>query len=314
MPSDFTRVFDADLAAAGIPKTDAHGRTLDIHCLRHTFATLLARNGASPSVAQKLLRHSDIRLTTNIYTHLDLADTAGAVAALPAFWFPPIEAGAGWAPTRRSPGNWKGSCQTAVLWIEYSVLVDKYGSLYPIDPMATEDRQQKARAIFRKHRGLLRTKDAIRLGIHPRTLYSMRDAGEIQQVGRGHFRLSDLPQFGNPDLVAVALAVPKGVVCLISALSFHGIGTQIPRVVDVAIEKDTKRPQIEYPPVRTLWFGGSAFKSGVQIHDLDGVPIRIYSPAKTVADCFKCRNKIGLDVALEALREVRRSRLAWIFA
>ena len=84
MPSDFKRVFDGDLAAAGIPKTDAQGRTLDIHCLRHTFATLLARNGTSPAVAQKLMRHSDIRLTMNLYTHLDLADAATAVAALPA--------------------------------------------------------------------------------------------------------------------------------------------------------------------------------------------------------------------------------------
>ncbi len=84
VPSNFTRVFDADLAAAGIPKTDRQGRTLDVHCLRHTFATLLARSGVSPSVAQKLMRHSDIRLTMNIYTHLDLSDTAGAVAALPA--------------------------------------------------------------------------------------------------------------------------------------------------------------------------------------------------------------------------------------
>jgi len=83
VPSDFKRVFDSDLDAAGIAKTDAQGRTLDIHCLRHTFATLLARSGASPATAQKLLRHSDIRLTMNIYTHLDLADTASAVAALP---------------------------------------------------------------------------------------------------------------------------------------------------------------------------------------------------------------------------------------
>ena len=178
--------------------------------------------------------------------------------------------------------------------------------------MATGDRKQTARTIFRKHGGLLRTKDAIRMGIHPRTLYSMRDAGEIQQVSRGHYRLSDLPQLGNPDLVAVALAVPKGVVCLISALSYHGVGTQIPRVVDVAIEKDTKRPRIGYPPIRAFWFSGLAFKSGVQVHDLDGVPVKIYSPAKTVADCFKCRNKIGLDVALEALREVRRSRQATV--
>ena len=83
VPSDFKRVFDADLAAAGIAKTDAHGHTLDIHCLRHTFATLLARRGVSPTVAQKLMRHSDIRLTMSVYTHLELADTAEAVAALP---------------------------------------------------------------------------------------------------------------------------------------------------------------------------------------------------------------------------------------
>ena len=80
---NFLRTFNLDLAAAGIAKRDAHGRTVDVHCLRHTFATLLARNGVSPSVAQKLMRHSDIRLTMNTYTHLDLADTASAVAALP---------------------------------------------------------------------------------------------------------------------------------------------------------------------------------------------------------------------------------------
>jgi len=197
-------------------------------------------------------------------------------------------------------------------WIRCSVLVDKYGNLYPRYLMVTDDRKQKALMIFRRHGGLLRTKDAIRLGIHPRTLYSMRDAGKLRQVSRGHYRLSDLPELGNPDLVAVALAVPKGIVCLISALSHHGIGTPIPRVVDIAIEKDTKRPRIDYPPIRTFWFSGPAFTSGVQVHDLDGVPVKIYSPAKTVADCFKCRNKIGLDVALEALREVRRSRLATV--
>ncbi|MCK4602600.1 MAG: type IV toxin-antitoxin system AbiEi family antitoxin domain-containing protein [Phycisphaerae bacterium] len=166
--------------------------------------------------------------------------------------------------------------------------------------------------MFHGHGGLLRTKDEIWLGIHPRTLYSMRDAGELEQVGRGHYRLTDLPQLGNPDLIAVALAVPKGVLCLISALSYHGIGTQIPRTVDIAIEKDIKRPRIDYPPIRTFWFSGPAFTEGVQTHDVDGVPVRIYSPAKTVADCFKCRNKVGLDVALEALREVRRNRLATI--
>ncbi len=178
--------------------------------------------------------------------------------------------------------------------------------------MANYDQRENAREIFRDHGGLLRTKDAIRLGIHPRTLYGMRDAGELEQISRGYYRMASLPQVGNPDLVATALAVPKGVICLISALSYHGIGTQIPHTVDIAIEKDTKRPRIDYPPIRTFWFSGSAFTEGVQVHDIDGVPVRIYSPAKTVADCFKCRNKVGLDVTLEALREVRRNRLATV--
>ena len=176
--------------------------------------------------------------------------------------------------------------------------------------MAINEQEHHARAVFGAHGGLLRTRDAIRLGIHPRTLYAMRDQGAIQQVRRGYYRLADLPDLGNPDLVSVALAVPKGVICLISALAYHGIGTQIPRVVDVAIHKDAKRPRIAYPPVRTFWLTGQALTAGVQTHDLDGVPVRIYSPAKTVVDCFKFRNRIGLDIALEALREVRRSRLA----
>lgn len=150
------------------------------------------------------------------------------------------------------------------------------------------------------------------MGIHPRTLYGMRDAGELEQIGRGYYRLADLPNLGNPDIVAIALAVPKGVICLISALSYYSIGTQIPRAVDIAIEKDTKRPRIDYPPIRTFWFSGSAFTEGVQVHDIDGVSVRIYSPAKTVVDCFKCRSKVGLNVALEALQEVRRNRLATV--
>ena len=178
--------------------------------------------------------------------------------------------------------------------------------------MANDEKKQQVRSIFQKHGGMLRTRDALGLGIHPRTLYAMRDAGELQQVRRGYLRLADLPELGNPDLVAAALAVPKGVICLISALSYHGIGTQIPRVVDVAIHKDTKRPRIGYPPIRIFWFTGKALTAGVQTRELDGVPVRIYSPAKTVADCFKFRNRIGLDVALEALREVRRNRLATV--
>ena len=182
--------------------------------------------------------------------------------------------------------------------------------------MVSDTKKQQARRIFQKrgqkHGGVMRTRDAMGRGIHPRTLYAMRDAGELQQVRRGCFRLADMPDIGNPDLVTATLAVPKGVICLISALAFHGIGTQIPRVVDVAVHKDTKRPRVDYPPIRIFWFTGDALTAGVQTHDLDGVSVKIYSPAKTVADCFKFRNRLGLDVAIEALREVRRNRLATV--
>lgn len=163
--------------------------------------------------------------------------------------------------------------------------------------------RDKALAAFRRHGGMLRTKQVLAMGIHPRTLYALRDAGQIAAVTRGRYRLADLPPLGNPDLVAVASTIPKGVISMISALAFHGITTQVPHQVDVALHRKGNRPRLKYPPVRVFWFSGPAFNEGIEAHVLDGVQVRIYCPAKTVADCFKYRNKIGLDVALEALRE-----------
>ena len=160
----------------------------------------------------------------------------------------------------------------------------------------------KAAAIFRGHGGVLRTMEAVRLGVHPRTLYAMRDSGMLEQLGRGLYRLADLPPLGNPDLVAVGLRVPEGVLCLLSALAVHEITTQIPHEVYVALRRGAEPPRLEHPPVRMFWFTGKAFAEGIEIHELDGVNIRVYGAAKTVADCFKYRNKLGLDVALEALR------------
>jgi len=169
-----------------------------------------------------------------------------------------------------------------------------------------------ALTLFRQHGGILRTKQALELGIHPRTLYALRDDGEIVQMVRGWYRLADLPPISDPDLVAVSSAVPKGVICLISALSFHGITTQVPHYVDLAIEQKAKRPQITYPPIRIFWFSGPAFTEGIETHLLDEVPVRIFNPAKSVADCFKFRNKIGLDVALEAMEMNLRQRLSTV--
>jgi predicted transcriptional regulator of viral defense system len=174
----------------------------------------------------------------------------------------------------------------------------------------TQDRDnfKKAKTLFLKQGGILKTKEAIRVGIHPRTLYEMLNAGVLERLNRGLYRLADLPPLGNPDLVSVSLKVPHGVICLISALHYHDITTQIPHEIYLALERGTEPPRLDHPPIRIFWFTGRAFAEGVEMHKIDGIPTHIYSPEKTVVDCFKYRNKIGLDVAIEALRECWRNR------
>jgi predicted transcriptional regulator of viral defense system len=159
--------------------------------------------------------------------------------------------------------------------------------------------------IFRRHGGTLRTAEALRLGIHPRTLYALRDSGALQQLSRGLYRLAELPPLSNPDLVIVAHRVPQGVICLVSALAFHGLTTQVPHAVDVALRANSGRPALDYPPLRVFWFSGPAWSEGVETHSIDGTPVRIFNPAKSVADSFKYRRKLGLDIALEGLRAYR---------
>jgi len=148
----------------------------------------------------------------------------------------------------------------------------------------------------------MRTSKAINLGIHPRTLYAMRDAGDIERLSRGFHRLTEMPPLSNPDLTTVALRVPKGVICLISALAFHELTTQIPHYIYIALLRGTEAPRMDYPPLRLFWFSPKPFVEGVETHLVDSAPVRVYNAEKTLADCFKFRNKIGLDVALEALR------------
>lgn len=152
---------------------------------------------------------------------------------------------------------------------------------------------------------MLRTSRAIRLGIHPRILYALRDVGEIEQVGRGLYRLSTAPPLSNPDLVPIAIRIPRAVVCLISALAHHGLTTQIPHAVDIALPSHAQVPKIDGVPLRVYWYPESSFRAGVDLVTIDDVAVRIYSPEKTIADCFKYRNKIGLDIAVEALRTYR---------
>lgn len=166
--------------------------------------------------------------------------------------------------------------------------------------------RQKALDIFRQHNGQLRTSEALRQGIHPATLYALRDAGELDQIGRGLYRLADLLPLSNPDLVVVAWKIPQAVICLISALAFHELTLQIPHVVDIAVASHTERPILKQPPIRVYWYSGQALTEGVEIHSIDAVPVKVYGPEKTLADAFKYRHKIGLDVALEALKMYRR--------
>jgi predicted transcriptional regulator of viral defense system len=159
-----------------------------------------------------------------------------------------------------------------------------------------------ASTIFRRHGGILRMSEAIRQGISKRTLYAMRDEGTLERLSRGLYRLASLPRLEAPDLVTAASRVPNGVICLISALAFHELTTQVPHAVDVAVSKGTETPRVDYPPINVYWFSGKAFSEGVETPAIDGVTLRIYSAEKSIADAFKFRNKIGLEVALEALR------------
>lgn len=162
--------------------------------------------------------------------------------------------------------------------------------------------QQRAVGVFQRNQGVLRTMQAIRLGVHPRTLYAMRENGTLEQISRGLFRLADLPPLGSPDLLTVAKLVPSGVLCLVSALSLHGLTTEIPHEVYVALPRGAETPRIEHPPIRVFRFGGAAHDGGVEFHEVDGCEIGVYGAAKSIADCFKFRNRLGIEVPIEGLK------------
>ena len=154
-----------------------------------------------------------------------------------------------------------------------------------------------------RSQGLLRPCDLAPLGIPRVSLTRAVRRGQLERVGRGLYGLPGREVSAHGSLAEVARRVPKGVVCLLSALRFHGLTTQAPFEVWLAIENKSLAPKLDFPPLRVVRFSGAALTEGVEEHVVDGVTIRITGVAKTVADCFKYRNKIGLDVALEALRE-----------
>lgn len=164
------------------------------------------------------------------------------------------------------------------------------------------DAVRRALKSFKKQGGMLRMAQAMRLGIHRNTLYRMVEENLIERISRGLYRLTDAEPLGNPDLVTVAATVPDGVLCLISALAFHNLTSQIPHEVYLAISRNSEPPRIDYPPIRTFRFSGRAFSEGIERPLVDGIRIPVYSREKTIADCFKFRNQIGLDTALEAIK------------
>lgn len=158
-------------------------------------------------------------------------------------------------------------------------------------------------------RPVLRTSEAAGLGIHTGTLTRLARAGELVRVGAGRYRLpARRKSTEHQDLAIAASAVRGAVVCLLSALQFHNVGTQLPNQVWLAVPRGSRVPRLQSPPLRVVHVSPAFFDIGIEEHRIEGQVVRVYSLARTVADCFRFRNKVGLDVALEALTEAWRSR------
>lgn len=155
---------------------------------------------------------------------------------------------------------------------------------------------------FQRYGGSLRFSAILKGGFHPDTLAILEKEGKIEKVGRGLYRLAQLAPATQPDLVNACLQAPKGVICLISALAFHDATIEIPQAIDLAIPRGTRAPKIKYPPVKYYQFDSKTWQAGIEEHKIEDHTIRVYNLAKTVADCFKFRNKIGADIARESMK------------
>lgn len=163
--------------------------------------------------------------------------------------------------------------------------------------------QEQAVLALAEHRPLLRTNDLVARALPTVVLSRLVAAGKLERVARGVYSLPGRALSEHRSLAEVALRMPRGVVCLLSALRVHGISTQAPFEVWLAIPPHTPTPRLDQPALRVVRMSGPALTEGIELIEIDGVQVPVFNPAKTVADCFKFRNKIGLDVALEALRD-----------
>lgn len=162
--------------------------------------------------------------------------------------------------------------------------------------------------VIGEHGAIVRASHLLDAGIHPRDLYALRNAGQLEAVARGLYRLASAPTPPHIDLLTVATRSPHAVVCLISALAFHEMTDEIPREVSIAVRRGAAAPRLDYPPIRVFHFSEPAYQLGIEHHNIDGVDLKIYSPAKSIVDAFRFRNRIGEDVAIRALANGLRSR------
>ena len=156
--------------------------------------------------------------------------------------------------------------------------------------------------------GVVRAREIRKAGLHSEYLRRLCQSGQLIRTGRGLYVLADGDFTEHHSLAEACKRVPHGIICLLSALSYHEIGTQNPHEVWMAIDRAMRKPKVDYPPIRIFRFSGVSLREGIEEKKIEGVSIRVYNPAKTVADCFKYRNKVGLDVAIEALKECWRSQ------
>jgi len=170
--------------------------------------------------------------------------------------------------------------------------------------------QLKRTIAFLKKKGPCRVRDLEVAGFRRQDLQYLMKMGSVERLARGIYQVAKAPMLTNPSYAEVFLRAPKVVLCLLSALNYHGLTTQLPHEVWIAVESQSRTPKLKYPPLRVARFSGQAFTQGIEKHKVDGVTMRVYSVAKTVADLFKMRNKVGLDVAMEALLEALKTKKA----
>ena len=175
--------------------------------------------------------------------------------------------------------------------------------------MSSDTHAQRILSLARQ-KGLLRASDLDAIEAPRVVLTRLIEGGLLERVSRGLYRLPSHPGSEHEGLATIAAKVPQAVFCLLTALQFHELTTQLPRQVWIAMPRGSHVPRLDYPPIKMVQMTGAVYTAGIEEHLRDGVTLRVYSAAKTVADCFKHRNKIGLDVALEALKDVRAKRKA----